>query len=425
MTTLQIGRMGVDVTHGHPFKISQDEDRLSLSGGLTTEASSAAVMNAFRQNVLGLGEKLDEPIVPVIESGDDQLKGFYRVLGTHVDFPGGAFAHNRFTWEMDLERIPDYAHPAIESTLIGGYRTNVFALSGAGHHYVPSTVLNYHQSSDTLRTDWNITRTLADGNTLKSVQVSSISAAERRLAQFTLKPDDYYVGAARVEVQYGTSTYYRVIGRKIWSNLSAVNWRITNDLIRVTPSATAGRIDVSVWDGAQWDAVKTFKFSTTYAASIIDRLTTFSIIRNTPEEVIVRLGMGDNITGTAAAIERLNLDISLRRGSMMAECVWSADDSVLGTVGVNTVEAATAVTGGIRATSNDAAGNRYLILTPIAKTNDLVNGTITKTAAAAVWSFAFGLERGGSGATSTTYAVSTMQDDYYGVWAETQTVVGR
>lgn len=422
--TIQVGRLGLDVTHGEPFKLSQDEDRLHLSGGLTTEAANASVMNQFRQNVLGLGEMIDEPIVPIIDTTDDQLGGFYRVLGTSIDFEDGDWGKNRFRWDMEFERIPDYALPAMESVLIGGFRTNSHTITPVPIHWVPSTVVNYYNTISSGVTDFNRTRGLSSG-TLKGLnQSGSTSAAARKLASFSLSPANYYTGAARIEIQYANSTYYRTIGRKIWSNQSAVVWRLTNDLIRITASSTAGRIDISCWDGSAWDTAKAFKFGTTYAGSDIDRFGTFSIIRNAPEEVIARISMGDNITGTAAAIHRLNLDISLRRGSMMAECHWTADDAVLGSVGVSAAEAATAITGGIRATSNDAAGNRFVMYTPSAKSNDLVNGTFTKTAAATSWPFALGLERGGSGA-ATDFTVAAMSNDYFGAYTEAQTIVGR
>lgn len=424
--TLQVFRFGVDVTHGEPLTVAQDEDRLHLKGSLTTEATNASIMNAFRQNVLGLGEKdTDEPIGPVIDTADDQLKGFYRVLGTSVDFPGGAFSKNRFTWNMDLERIPDYALPDIQAPLVGGFRTNSHSINPTPNHWVPSTVLNYANSANTGLTDWQYSRGLADGTTVKGAAASgSKSSASRYLAQFALQPDYYYTGSPRVEIKYATSTYYRTMGRKIWSNLSSVGWRLTNDLIRVTPSSTAGRLDISIWDGSAWDTAKTFKFTTTDTGSIVDRFSSFNIIRNAPEEVIVRVGLGDNITGTAASLSRLYLDISLKRGWAMADCVWNSDRSILGVVGVNTVEAATAVTGGIRATSNDAAGNRYAMFTPVAKTNDLVNGTITLSTPGTQWAFGLGLIQNGSGATSS-FDATALSNDYFGVYSESQTIVGR
>lgn len=68
------------------------------------------------------------------------------------------------------------------------------------------------------------------------------------------------------------------------------------------------------------------------------------------------------------------------------------------------VEAATALTGGIRATSNDAAGHRYVISTPQAFTADLVNGAIDLNADSATFSFAAGIEVGGSTAVANDAA---------------------
>ena len=101
------------------------------------------------------------------------------------------------------------------------------------------------------------------------------------------------------------------------------------------------------------------------------------------------------------------LYMTLRRGSRFVECVyhWTGSAVIL-RVGRNVTEASsvmdtpTGATGplGIRATSNDGDGNRFVVGTNVAHTNDLTNGTLVTTAAANVHRFFIGSEIGGTGA---------------------------
>lgn len=418
--TIKFGRAGQDITIRNPSSVSVDGETVTFAGSFA--ASDAHEMKALRMNFASLKNE-DEPVIPVVYSYDSDFDGYYRVLSTSFNQDPGQ--EKRFTafYTVQLERLFDYALPAMESILLGGFRENAHAIAtGAPSFTITKNALGLYVNDGVAHTDWVGTRVTTDGD-LGVISNGSPTAAVRRLAQFTVKPADYYIGAAAVEITYN-SNYRKIIGRRIPSGLSAVGWRLTNGLIRITPSSTAGRIGISCWDGSAWDTAKDFKFATTRAASIIDRFQTFSIIRNTPEEVVVRLTMGDNITGTAADIERHVLDISLKRGLPIAEFYWQSDNAVLGTVQRDTAEASTAVTGGIRATANDASGNRFAMFTPVAKTNDLVQGGFTTNAAATAFAFGIGLAVAGGSATAYN-ATTDLADMYFAPWSEYMAVVGK
>lgn len=426
--TIKIGRFGngaAGYTVPTPMRVQpRGSGEWDLSG--VVQCSSAAQMKAVRQNVLGLGE-LDEPVVPVEFSDDTDFDGFYEVTSSSVDTSAEFVSKNRVAWSVGLRRIPDYALPQIEAVLFGSFRSNSHAITPLSLLWFPSSAFNVYASISPSRNSFGtVTRTTDDGSVLGYYPRSgSSSAAERATLQYMIGPSDWYDGACRVEVNYG-GTYYPVVGRNPYSLLSSTGWRITNGRLRVAPSATAGRLDVSVYDtsGAAWETT-TFKLYTSTGGSDIDAILTFAILRNSPEEVVVRLGLQESITAVVPTKFRHTLDLTLRRGEHHVECYWTTEQgSVLGYVKPNTVTASTTLTGGIRATSNDAAGNRYVIYTPRGKTNDLVNGGLNLTAAATSFPFCIGIEYGGSGSSYPNDAAG-LSDEYFGAYSGLFQVLGR
>ena len=424
--TIKIGRFGngaAGYTVPTPMRVQpRGRGEWDLDG--VVQCSSAAQMKAVRQNVLGLGE-IDEPVVPVVFSDDSDFDGFYEVTSSSVDTAQEWVAQNRVRWSVSLARLPDYALPQIEAQLFGGFRANSHAITPTPELWFPNTVYNVAWSVST-GVSFAGPRTCADGTTVGLFgRSSSTSAAERTVLRYAIAPANWYDGACRVEVSYG-GTYYPVVGRNPYSLLSSTGWRITNGRLRVAPSSTAGRLDVSIYDtaGATWETT-TFKLYTSSAASDIDSVLTFAVLKNAPDEVVVRVGLRESITGAAPSTLRHTLDITLRRGAHHAEFYWTCDTgTTLGYVKPNSAIASTTLTGGIRATANDAAGNRYVIYTPRAKTNDLVNGGLYLTAAASSFPFAIGIEYGGSGA-STYDAEAYMSAEYFGAYSGLFQVLGR
>lgn len=425
--TIKIGRFGngaAGYTVPTPMRVQpRGRGEWDLDG--VVQCSSAAQMKAVRQNVLGLGE-IDEPVVPVVFSDDTDFDGYYAVTSSSVDLSPEWTSKNRVRWFVGLQRLPDYARPQIETVMFGGFRANSHAITPLPQLWIPNTATALYTTMSTGASAYTGSRTCEDGSVLGQVSAAGARyAAERKLTQFLLSASDWYDGACRVEVNYG-GTYYPVVGRNPYSLLSSTGWRITNGRLRVAPSSTAGRLDVSIYDtgGATWETTA-FKFYTSGAGSDIDSILSFAVLRNAVDEVVVRLVLQESITGTVPTTYRHTMDLTLRRGAHHVECYWTQDSGTnLGYVKPNTVTASTTLTGGIRATSNDAAGNRYVIYTPRGKTNDLVNGGLYLTAAANNFPFAIGIEYGGSGASSDDTA-AVLSDEYFGAYAFNTMVLGR
>lgn len=435
--TVSIGRAGLDsgVTIEDPQTQEINGDQITWTGFLAS--TSLAGAKALRQQLLGYVDNPDELWVPVVCSWDPSLTGFYRVLSASVGgIPGVSYTTQsadlmyNFPYSVTVEQVPGYAKPVTESTLVGALRTNVSAITATNMTAFGSTPVGAIGVGGTGAYAFE-TRTSADGvDTFFALANPTLPIN----FQFALDPADpgtadsnFYQSAAKIESQaLDGSTYRTVVGRNLPYRTNVFSpghdWRISNGYVRVAPAVLTGAsnagcgITVSHFDGSVWDTAVGYTFTLA-----TDNLTTRSfqqiaVLRNDPVAVSIRLNVQINNRAWT-------LDLTLRRGSRFVECRWSLDVAGVIIVARAANEAATAITGGIRATANDASGNRYVLAGAQAVTNDLVNGKITSGSVTAL-DFMLGSEVTGSSATGQ----GTAQNQIY-QWicaqSETYRLVGR
>ena len=124
-----------------------------------------------------------------------------------------------------------------------------------------------------------------------------------------------------------------------------------------------------------------------------------SVVRNDPEACIIRLQ-------AYASTTRYTLDLHLRRGAAMVFANFYDSSATAGDLKIvidSPGEAGTAITPtgasstvGVRATSDDAGGHRYVVYSPGTITNDTTNGGLQVTDKRL--NACLGFEIGGSGA---------------------------
>lgn len=431
--TVSIGRFGLDLTTPVLASVEASGRTLRLSGYL--KAASLAAGLTLRQQLLGLVGNPDEPVVPVVSTVDSSLNGFYRVLSADVTMAASGADYSNFVlpWSAELERAASGYNPLIERTLIAALRTNAHSITATNivaFFGMPAAaqaaqdIATYFSGTSLTGADGAL-RFYYDSNPGASVYVNG----------FALNPGTaiatagYYDNAAKLESKWAdNSNYYPVVGRDVPARVSSAirtghDWRLSNGLVRVAPSVTTGALNcgcdlsVSHYDGSQWDTAKryTFTLATVPLASAL-QFTQFTVLRNDPAAVSIRLSV--EVSNLAWL-----LDLTLRRGSRFVECRWTLSTAGAVVVAVSTVEAATALTGGIRATSNDAAGNRYVLAGAQATTNDLTNGSITSGSVTS-YDFMIGSEVGGSGAGGMETAQNQIYQ-YMCAQSETYRIVGR
>jgi hypothetical protein len=427
--TLQIGRItGLN----EPNVWANRNGIITLTGSYKATSLTDGLVR--RDQLLGYNNNPDESVVPVVLTGEPRVTGYYRILGVSVDTDDYVRKQgNLYDYTVTMQEVTTHTQPMLESVMTGTLLTNV--VSGVANdarqfHGVPAASLEYYRLTPSVQTlDARVTAA-GTVNVLISDLVNAGPTTYTAPANFYLPAASFYIGAATFEQGASLQT---VVGRQQVQN-DLVNWRLQNGLVRVTPNATAGKIDVSHFNGSTWSVLKTYTLTETNAPlGLVNGFTTLSVLRNSSEETIIRLGLTTTITGPVSS-GRISLDISLRRGDFLARMYLTADVAATRwKIARDTVEAATAITysgvtaGGIRATANDADTNRYVLLSyQAAVTNDLVNGAMTQNAPAlATFDFAIGSEIGGSGAGANTRAAAALARQYLAAQGESQRVVTR
>jgi hypothetical protein len=407
-------------------------DTLTVSGDLMPAAGDSDGINTMRAMRAQLAGYVSdggdgEAFVPVVWADDPHYDGIYRLTSADITATDVTLAAGRANWSATLQRVVHSSAPWAE------YRTSLVLMSNA-HSYVPITNINPAQASvpgsvTEIRTD---TAAIVTGTGL----VAGFDGDERRIRpgwlgtgetvrrsnyRVRVTPADWYVGAATVEGQWG-SNWYPLVSRQAPPEI-ADNIRIRNGLMRVTPVAAG--LTCEWWADGAWESSATFRLWEN--GNQFTTLRNVSILRNSPEMVTLRC----TYSTAAAPTFIYDVDVTIRRGSRTAPVVVSGGLGVSLTaarIDFGSTTASTAVTsvtaGVIRKTTNDASGNRPVIMCAEANTQDLVNGTLVTSGTVAAARFAIGLEVPGGTATAGERAID-LAGDFFGALAQRLTVVGR
>jgi hypothetical protein len=240
-------------------------------------------------------------------------------------------------WKLGLTRLGSDAEVDLQSRLTGVARVNDFALAGERWHAPPIGHYGYQTGTTNPTT---MTRTGADGAiTVYRGIPTGVSP------RWGCAPTAYLNGRVRL-----TSSGTELCG--VDQSLSPTDWTLTNGLVTATLSAT-GRLDVQAHTGGAWRSKKWGVFAT--SSLEITSWDGATLLRNDPEQVILRLSKGLNPG-------RLTLDVTVRRGSRIVEGYMQRSTSAdqlkvrLDTAETN---ADTTSSGYIVATNDDADGNKF------------------------------------------------------------------
>lgn len=373
MTLLAIGRVfdGLDVA---PSKATWDGDTLTLEGPLhipTATSNRFDVLKACRDRFNALVDNRDERHVPVTFTEDPSWDGFYQPLSASMNFeehhPSSAYAR----WSCTLRRSGAGSLPQLEITSSHTVRTNPHSITNASIAGLwppvigmPGTAIDLYATNASFVGHGS--RTSSTG-VVKWAEASAIRPTTIAWV-YSIPPADTYVGACEIRHTYGSAANQLVLGRyapPLWSGMT-----ISNGLVRVNvhPSST-DRLLVEVFDGSTWDALSSssvgWQLGSIYTSTITWDWANarVQIIRNSPEFVAIRVFAPD--AGGKAVFGRVWLDLSIRRGARHVAGVIQSDWTPSPSGNYFTLQpsssiAATVITGGLRATSTDAQGNRAI-----------------------------------------------------------------
>jgi hypothetical protein len=366
--TIMVGRLPLR----EDWSVETKSGELTLKGQESSPPVTPLQLERRREDMLGLTGRW----LPVTFTDKDRLTGWYRVTAVKADFTK-TFDVLTLTWSIDLDRTGTENEVDVESRLSGPLTRNTsHAATGDRWHSPPVGHYGYWSGS-TIPTV--VTRTGEDGAQL------------------------VYRGVPATNPRWGVAPASALAGRcrfvdgdaleRTGVNFTpaATGWELSNGLVRVRPLTSSGVLEVSAYTGGAWRAKS---WDVLLNAVSLGPVHSVSLIHNELELVIVRA-----LWATASAPGRTTADLILRRGARFLELYARTSTSSAFKVVRATTEAGTAGTGYVRATTNDGDGNRYVVGSAQAFTNDTVTGGLSKTATTTLDAF-IGVAVAGSAAVS-------------------------
>lgn len=371
--TMTIGRATIRAT-----RVQATGDLVQVSGYVLPTTDAAAAVKAARQQLVGMVDSLDGTAVPVTWSVDPTFTGYYEVTSAAVVDRGPSPASVAAV-EVALRRWgSSYAGVQMETVGTVVTRTNAAGATAAAVWGIPNESTSFVPPAS-----WKSVALASRTTSTGAVRIVSVDVASGAVTgRFTVAASGHYVGAATIEHQYvAAGTYYAVEGRH--APLSPSSWRLSNGLLRITPSTTSGSlVDISAYNGSTWSTATAWTVSgsnnvlaPSNASGSAPTIVSARIIRNSVACCVLRLGFRYTSESTGASVadrqarrnEATNktqiCDITLRRGERVAALNITNRPVALAytTVSLAATPAGTAFTGGVVATSADASGNKAVL----------------------------------------------------------------
>ena len=373
--------------------LRQSGDEVSFESLIV--GTSTADMQAKVQQLRGLVDNPDESVFPFTWSEDSTFDGFYTDIEVEVNDTPAMYAAWNVPFRVRMRRVGGYATPQFEWILQQAIRTNSHGITVSsttgilpgGAYAVPTSAVEFKTGFSAAGT---ASRTSDEG--ALTVAFSGAAVGDVALASYFIAPASRYVGTCKIEVSYG-GTFYPMIGQQIPTGAA---WRISNGLIRM--SVSGGALVVQPYDGTQWETATNFQMGT--AAGLSGTLTSIStarVIRNSPDLCVIRCTLIFS-GGITWGVQTIDVSVSTGARHIEVSLVSTGDSDWY--VQPSSSTACTALTGGFRATSNDAGGNRFVLSAVQAQTNTLASGRLMLSAAGTAFTYMIGFEVGGSGAAS-------------------------
>lgn len=378
----------------------QNDGTVTVEGQESSPPGSVAECQNLHEQVLGLQTGR---IYATQFTDKANRNGYYQITGTTanmMDYQGEVVSTN---WSVSMSRMGSDAELDIQSRITGLTRSNDFGLSGERWHAPAGGHYSYYTGT---ASPSMLTRTGADGAMTIYRSIPNGISPRWGCAVENFKKGRVRITDSRL---VGTDNEIEGINRE----LGPGSWSLSNGLVNVSPSVSAGVLDVQAYSGAAYHS-KAWRVTVAGAAPVWESA---SILRNDHEMCVVRL-VASRSPG------RSTLDLSLRRGSRALEAYVQTGSSA--TLGVALVSAETnvntAASGYLTATSNDADGNRFVCGSAKTFTGS-TNGAMTKSAATAMDFFLAGVIAGGSAVSGD--AATDIRNQYIAAVAESTYVVRR
>lgn len=400
--TIQLGRTSVRETFAVTEGTSGDGPTLDLDGQESSPPLTRSVLVARHDNLRCL--PVGTPIA-VTWTDKSERNGYYASRGSSAALREYVNDVVTSTWKVSLDRLGAVGEVDLQSRLTGVVRQNDFGLTGETWHAPPIGHTTYYTGATNPS---SMTRTGTDGAITVYRGIPANTSPK-----WGCDPSSYLNGRVRInDTAAASGSGFEVEG--VEQPLPVGAWTLGNGLVNVTPTASAGVIDVQAYTGGAW---RSKLWNVTVGGSGVAAWDTATILRNDVEQCIVRLT-------APRSPGRLTLDLTLRRGSRILEGYLQSGAASTLAVYLRTTESNTSVaaSGYIVATANDADGNRFAAGSARAFTAH-ANGGVSK-ATAATLDFWIGVVAGGGSAVPGDTATD-LRNQYIGALAESTYVARR
>lgn len=355
---------------------------VTLDGEVSAPPLTERQAELYREAIVALADS-DEP-EPLVFTLNPDLTGWYRVLRSTAKLrrhDDGADDIVQVQWTLHLERLGStLSDCSLESQLVGATRANDHGIgTGERWHALPSVAVApwYGSSSPS-----ELTRSGTFGVSVKVFRDIPADVP----ARYGLTPAAAQLYCPLVIISESVVK----VGQS--GAVDAADWSVTNSLLRVRHS-TSEAFRFAISDGVTgWDSELDYRVRLgTTALGVPDSV---QVLQNAIHTASVRL------TWTVVGVGIVTCDLTMRRGAHHVAFVLRTNSAATLRMEVNEA-AATARTGYVEDTADDADGNRWLIGSPETNTTSSSGSwTGLQETSTLVFDGYVGMELGGSAAAS-------------------------
>jgi hypothetical protein len=395
--TVTIGRAVLDDAVSN---VQQQGDLLSFDVTITNATTGGLVSSgqAVRQQLLGMMNNEDEDVFPVLSTDDPSWDGYYRVQSINVEPFPVFLSSGAMRASFALQRVGGgYANPAIENYVVSRVATNAHGITSPTY----ALAISHPRGPASIQLD----RTgLPDATFLRQPigiwgEINNYYDTGSNFEGYSIAysdPSEYYTNDCRIQYSGGGVT----VGRQFPPIAINETWSMSNGFIWALPSGADNEIDVGVWDPVAM-SVETFavragtisagSFTASTTHSIVGASVAPIVLRNSPETISLRVTNG---------VGEPTFTFTMWRGSMILQVTVDTPTAANVALGIAPTAAGTNITGGVRTTSNNGSGNRFVILNRAAVTTSTTHTAAAATTATTRSVFGIAVQRGGSSATN-------------------------
>lgn len=377
--------------------------KLSIMGQESSPPTTVAMVTWLQGQIMGLTEG---KLVPVVFEDKAERSGYFTVMNVNSELTDHQSEVAKADWQIDLKREGSETEVDIQSRLTGAVRQNDYSVAGTRWHAPAIGHYAYHTGS-TIPSNFN--RTGEDG----AIRIyTGVPAGVS--PRWGCAVGDYLDGRVRLTSTTYVSTETEVEGCN--RQIGTTGWVLSNGIVNVSPTATAGRLTIGVYNSGYQDVDWNIRAG---GANLL-AWESATVLRNDPEQVVLRL----TAESSASTAGRATLDLTLRRGAQFVEGYLQVSTSAnLQIQGANAATSSSGANGTVSATAGTT--RRACGSARSWNTTDTTNCGFTKNSVTAL-DFWIGAKVGTSGAGTTDQDTdAALANQYVGAMPEITYAVRR